>query len=57
MKYVRIKPVLAISVVLFAGHLHAAGISPEVHDDARVTFRVKAGLGECLLPNLVPLGA
>lgn len=49
MKYLRVKPVLAISVVLFAGHLHAAGISPEVHDGARVTFRVKAPKAEKVL--------
>ena len=33
---------LAISALAFVAHLHGAGISPEVHDDARVTLHVKA---------------
>lgn len=43
------RTILTISIVLFAGYLHAAGISPEVHDDGRVTFRVKAPKAEQVL--------
>ena len=40
---------LIVSVAFGAARIHGAGISPEIHDDARVTFRVKASKAEKVL--------
>ncbi|MCA9211796.1 MAG: hypothetical protein KDB27_01930 [Planctomycetales bacterium] len=42
MAHSRIAAVQVISILVFAIQLHGAVVSPEVHDDARVTFRVLA---------------
>ena len=49
MNYLRIKAIFNVAAVLFVGQLHGAGISPVVHDDARVTFHVKAPNAEKVL--------
>ena len=44
-----IEAALAILIVPFATCVFGAGISPEIHTDARVTFRVKAAKAEKVL--------